>query len=238
MHAVPLTEPLAHATGASTDRGGRIEVNPDLTVPGHPEISVIGDVAALKGPGGKPLPGLATVAIQQARHVAKAIREGQPGRLHAVPLLRQGRAGRRRPGQGRLRDQGARAVRPAAFFTYLGVHLYYLGGAPGRRLEVLIRLDRRPLRRAPERADRGRARERRAGAPPAEATPVGADLFPLAADLDAARSQMAFTLGFHIILARLGVAFPAIILIANYRGCAAATPTRSSWRSGGRRWRP
>ena len=45
-----------------------------------------------------------------------------------------------------------------------------------------------------------------------------ADLFPLASDLGAARSQMAFTLGFHIILASLGVAFPAIILIANYRG--------------------
>jgi cytochrome bd ubiquinol oxidase subunit I len=47
---------------------------------------------------------------------------------------------------------------------------------------------------------------------------VGAGLFPLAADLEAARSQMAFTLGFHIILASLGVGFPAIMLIANYRG--------------------
>jgi cytochrome bd ubiquinol oxidase subunit I len=47
---------------------------------------------------------------------------------------------------------------------------------------------------------------------------VGPELFPLAADLGAARSQMAFTLGFHIILACIGVAFPAIILIANYMG--------------------
>jgi cytochrome bd ubiquinol oxidase subunit I len=47
---------------------------------------------------------------------------------------------------------------------------------------------------------------------------VGAELFPLAADLEAARSQMAFTLGFHIILASIGVAFPAIILVANYIG--------------------
>ena len=47
---------------------------------------------------------------------------------------------------------------------------------------------------------------------------MGAELLPLASDLGAARSQMAFTLGFHIILASLGVAFPAIILIANYRG--------------------
>jgi cytochrome d ubiquinol oxidase subunit I len=47
---------------------------------------------------------------------------------------------------------------------------------------------------------------------------VGPELFPLAADLSAARSQMAFTLGFHIILACIGVAFPAIILVANYLG--------------------
>jgi cytochrome bd ubiquinol oxidase subunit I len=47
---------------------------------------------------------------------------------------------------------------------------------------------------------------------------VGADLLPLATDLGAARSQMAFTLGFHIILASMGVAFPAIILTANYIG--------------------
>jgi cytochrome d ubiquinol oxidase subunit I len=47
---------------------------------------------------------------------------------------------------------------------------------------------------------------------------LGTDLFPLAADLSAARSQMAFTLGFHIILASIGVAFPAIILVANYLG--------------------
>src|SRR5919109_2039604 len=47
---------------------------------------------------------------------------------------------------------------------------------------------------------------------------VGSDLFPLAADLGAARSQMGFTLGFHIVLACLGVAFPAMILVANYLG--------------------
>jgi cytochrome bd ubiquinol oxidase subunit I len=47
---------------------------------------------------------------------------------------------------------------------------------------------------------------------------VGAELFPLAADLSAARSQMAFTLGFHIVLACIGVGFPAMILVANYLG--------------------
>ncbi len=79
VHAAGLTEVVAKATDAETDRGGRIEVNPDCTVPGHPEVSVIGDMASHKGGDGKPLPGLATVAIQQAHHVAKAIRRGQPG---------------------------------------------------------------------------------------------------------------------------------------------------------------
>jgi cytochrome bd ubiquinol oxidase subunit I len=62
---------------------------------------------------------------------------------------------------------------------------------------------------------------------------VAAELFPLAADLGAARSQMAFTLGFHIILACIGVAFPAIILIANYlglrRGDAVALGLAQRW---------
>ena len=216
VHAVPLTAAVAHATGASTDRGGRIEVNPDLTVPGHPEISVIGDVAALKGPGGRPLPGLATVAIQQARHVAKAI-ERVSQALHTVPLFRQGRAGRRRPGQGRLRDPRARAVRPARLLHLPGRSPLLPRRRPGRRLEVLVRWigarfgERQSalIEGELESVERGCARGSHR---------VGAEPLPAAADLDAARSQMAFTLGFHIILACLGVAFPAIIPVANYLG--------------------
>jgi cytochrome d ubiquinol oxidase subunit I len=62
---------------------------------------------------------------------------------------------------------------------------------------------------------------------------VGAELFPLAADLSAARSQMAFTLGFHIVLACIGVGFPAMILVANYlglkRGDAVALGLAQRW---------
>ena len=62
--------------------------------------------------------------------------------------------------------------------------------------------------------------------------------FPLAAELAQARTQMAFTLGFHIILASLGVAFPAMMLIANYRGLRQNDPDRAAARaSAGRRWR-
>jgi NADH dehydrogenase len=139
VHAATFTDALAHATGAKTDRGGRIEVKPDLTVPGHPEISVIGDVACLEGPGGRPLPGLATVAIQQARHVAKAIGEGQPGASTPFHYLDKGALAVVGRGKAVCAVRGVELSGRPAFFTYLGVHLYYLGGAPGRRLQVLIK---------------------------------------------------------------------------------------------------
>jgi len=56
-----------------TDRAGRVIVNPDLSVPAHPNIFVLGDTALLKDEKGKPLPGVATVAEQQGRYVAKLL---------------------------------------------------------------------------------------------------------------------------------------------------------------------
>jgi NADH:quinone reductase (non-electrogenic) len=61
------------ATGAKLDRSGRVLVEPDLTVPGHPEIFVIGDLANYGHQTGKPLPGTAPVAIQQGQYVAQVI---------------------------------------------------------------------------------------------------------------------------------------------------------------------
>jgi NADH dehydrogenase len=139
VHAVPLTDALARATGATTDRGGRIEVNPDLTLPGHPEISVIGDVASLAGPGGKPLPGVATVAIQQAHHVAKAIAAGAPGASTPFRYFDKGALAVVGRGKAVCEIRGRELWGRPAFFTYLGVHLYYLGGQVGRRVEVLIK---------------------------------------------------------------------------------------------------
>jgi NADH dehydrogenase len=75
--------PLGQSLGAPLDRVGRVQVLPDLTVPGHPEIYVIGDLAVLSGADGKPLPGVAPVAQQQAAHAAKNIVrtiQGQPRR--------------------------------------------------------------------------------------------------------------------------------------------------------------
>lgn len=63
-----------------TDRAGRVIVNADLTVPGHPEIAVIGDLAISNGPNGQPLPGVAQVAIQGGVHAARNIERAIAGR--------------------------------------------------------------------------------------------------------------------------------------------------------------
>ena len=66
VQASPLAKILADATGAALDRACRISVRADLTLPNHPEIFVIGDMALACEPDGKPLPGIAPVAMQQA----------------------------------------------------------------------------------------------------------------------------------------------------------------------------
>jgi NADH dehydrogenase len=71
--ASPLGKLLAEACRVQTDKPGRVPVGPDLTAPGHPEIFVIGDLALAKGKDGKPLPGVAQVAIQEGRYAARRI---------------------------------------------------------------------------------------------------------------------------------------------------------------------
>jgi NADH dehydrogenase len=83
VDASPLAKALGQATGAKLDRAGRIVVEPDLTLPGHPEIFVIGDMAQFPHQGGKPLPGVAPVAMQQGRHVAHLIER----RLRGEPTV-------------------------------------------------------------------------------------------------------------------------------------------------------
>ncbi len=138
VHAVPFAATLAHATGASTDRAGRVQIEPDLTVPGHREISMIGDATLLSGSNGKPLPGLATVAIQQARHVAKAIRDGAPSATTPFHYFDKGALAVVGRGRAVCAIRGLELSGRLAFLTYLTVHMYYLGGVPGRRLKVLI----------------------------------------------------------------------------------------------------
>jgi NADH dehydrogenase len=136
VQAVPLAKVLANATGAETDRAGRIAVDPELTIAGHPEITVIGDVAKVAGRDGKPLPGLATVAIQQAAHVAKAIRRGGEGAGKPFRYLDKGALAVIGRGRAICEIRGLKMSGWPAFATYLGVHLFYLGGE-GKRLKLL-----------------------------------------------------------------------------------------------------
>ncbi len=66
--------PAAEWLNAPADRAGRLQVKPDLTVPGHPEIFAIGDTVTIAGPDGKPVPGIAPAAKQQGRYVADCIK--------------------------------------------------------------------------------------------------------------------------------------------------------------------
>jgi NADH dehydrogenase len=66
--------------GVPVDKAGRVIVNEDLTIPGHPEVQVIGDLANFTHQGGKPLPGVSPVAMQQGRHAARNILAMMDGR--------------------------------------------------------------------------------------------------------------------------------------------------------------
>jgi NADH dehydrogenase len=80
VQASPLGRTLAEKADAELDRAGRVIVEPDLTVPGYPEIFVIGDLAHVAGADGKPLPGMAPVAMQQGDYTARAIRRRLEGK--------------------------------------------------------------------------------------------------------------------------------------------------------------
>jgi len=82
----PLGRLLGEQTGAPVDKEGRLIVEPDLTVQGHPEIFVIGDLANCSHQTGKPLPGVAQPAIQAGHYVAKVIEQRMRGNTAAKPF--------------------------------------------------------------------------------------------------------------------------------------------------------
>ena len=71
VSATPLTGKL----GVELDKAGRVKVNPDLSLPGHPEIFAIGDLTLVLKPDGKPVPGVSPAAMQMGRHVAQIVRD-------------------------------------------------------------------------------------------------------------------------------------------------------------------
>jgi NADH dehydrogenase len=124
--ASPLAGRLAEAAGAETDRAGRILVEPDLTLAGHPEIFAIGDMVVVRG---QTLHGVAPVAMQEGRHAAESIRTGtrSPFRYHDKGELAT---------IGRARAVGTiksfKVSGFVAWVTWLGVHITYLIGIQNR----------------------------------------------------------------------------------------------------------
>jgi NADH dehydrogenase len=138
--ASPLGRMLAQKAGAQADSLGRVMVNPDLTVPGHTEIFVIGDLAHLPGKDGNPLPGLAPVATQQGRYVAGCISKRLRGANQAAPFSYFDKGTMAVIGRhaavasiGRFRFGGA-----IAWLMWLFIHLLLLINFESR-LVVLIR---------------------------------------------------------------------------------------------------
>ena len=80
VQASPFGKVLAETAGATLDRAGRVSVSPDLSLPGHPEILVVGDMANFTHERASPLPGVAQVAMQQGAYAARLIRNRLQGR--------------------------------------------------------------------------------------------------------------------------------------------------------------
>ncbi len=134
VSASPLGAQLAQQSGAALDRAGRVEVRPDLTLPGHPEVFVVGDMIALDG-----LPGVAQVAIQGGRHAARQIAARRAGKPDGQPF--------------KYHDKGSMAtisrlsavasigpIRLSGFIAWLmwlAVHLFYLIGFKHRVTTLL-----------------------------------------------------------------------------------------------------
>jgi NADH dehydrogenase len=126
--------PAAEWLGAPVDRAGRLLVEPDLTVPGHPEIFSIGDTVSIAGPDGKPVPGIAPAAKQQGAYVARAIRARLRGK-GSSPAFRYKHAGSLATIGKRLAviDFGRIRLRGALAWWIWGLaHIYFLIGVRNR----------------------------------------------------------------------------------------------------------
>jgi len=127
VRASSLGKVLANRAGAQLDRVGRVMVEPDLTIAGHPEIRVIGDLANFTHQTGKPLPGVAQVAIQMGRYSAKAIRAKLAGKKLA-PFRYFDKGNLATIGRNKaVADFGFLRVSGfLAWFLWVFVHLMYL----------------------------------------------------------------------------------------------------------------
>jgi NADH dehydrogenase len=140
VRASGLATALGRAADAAVDRGGRVTVGPDLTLPAHPEVFAIGDMVTVQDADGTtaPLPGLAPVAIQEGRYVARVVRDRLRGRstppFHYVDKGNLATIGRSKA----VADvKGLRIAGFPAWAIWLAVHLFYLIGFENRLLVLL-----------------------------------------------------------------------------------------------------
>jgi NADH:ubiquinone reductase (H+-translocating) len=139
--ASSMADRLGELTGAERDRAGRVTVEPDLTLPGHPEVFAIGDMVRVRDADGSSvaLPGVAPVAMQQGRYAARAVRARLEGRA-APPFRYRDKGNLATIGRAAaVADiKGVKVSGFLAWVTWLVVHLFYLIGFQNRLL-VLIR---------------------------------------------------------------------------------------------------
>ncbi|HWX75311.1 MAG TPA: NAD(P)/FAD-dependent oxidoreductase [Solirubrobacteraceae bacterium] len=132
---------LAEQSGAELDRAGRVTVEADLTLRGHPEVFALGDMVGVRGDDGEALalPGVAPVAMQQGRYAAKAVRARLRGRSYP-PFRYRDKGNLATIGRAAaVADlKGVRLSGLIAWLTWLLVHLWYLVGFQNRVL-VFIR---------------------------------------------------------------------------------------------------
>ena len=147
VQASPLAGILAEATGAETDRAGRIAVLPDLSLPGHPEVFAIGDMAAINN-----LPGICEVAMQGGLHAANTIKRRLKGN-DSVPFKYRDLGSAAAIGRFKaiVNVRGLRLSGFPGWVVWLFVHLAFLNGF-GHRFTALWRWGRSMVGRArPER---------------------------------------------------------------------------------------
>jgi len=130
--------PVGKWLGVETDRAGRVRVQKDLKVPGHPEIFVIGDTMSLDQDG-KPLPGVAQVAMQQGRYVGKLISRQLAGKSAPKPFRYFDKGNMAVVGKGYaiLQSGKVRMHGLIAWFAWAFIHITFLAGL-GLRISVLL----------------------------------------------------------------------------------------------------
>jgi NADH dehydrogenase len=139
--ASPLALALGQASGAEVDHAGRVTVEPDLTLPGHPEVLAIGDMVRVRDEQtGEPqvLPGLAPVAMQQGRYAGRLISNRVDGRS-TPPFHYRDKGTLATIGRARAvaEVRGVRLSGFVAWVTWLAVHLFYLIGFENRMIVLL-----------------------------------------------------------------------------------------------------